>query len=207
MLSVLTTRQWSISPGRAIAPPLPPAKPMVVSSISRAFAKARSKLGELPLVEKPMSPSPAASVSDYLTDEHVLDADIVADRRQHGRVSDEIDGGQCRSTRGDRMQKLDREVRRVARGAAITHREHAPVAAVHRRNCPRAIYDLGGVVGEKAPFDIEAVRHLLAQRLEQRRVQVRRLLPLALKERVKLAQRCAKIFHTSASDASMASSS
>jgi hypothetical protein len=105
------------------------------------------------------------------------------------------------------MQKLDREVRRVARGTAITHREHAPVAPVHRRNRLRTIYDFDGVVSEKAAFDIEAVRHLLAQRLEQSRVQVRWLRPLAVKERVKRAQRCARILHASASDAFMASSS
>ena len=41
-----------------MSPPSPPASPTVVRPISFALAKAASRFSELPLVEKPMRPSP-----------------------------------------------------------------------------------------------------------------------------------------------------
>ena len=48
-----------------------------------------------------------------LTREDMLESDVVADRRDHRDISDEIDRGERRTAGGDRMHEFDRDVRRI----------------------------------------------------------------------------------------------
>ena len=116
-----------------ILPPSPPARPIVARPISLALTKAAMRLAELPLVEMPIEPVARLALGDDLADEHVVEADVVADRRDHRDVGDEIDRRERRPARRDRMDEFDRDMRGVAARAAVAHREQPAAAAIDRR--------------------------------------------------------------------------
>ena len=98
--------------------------------ISFAFANAASRFAELPLVEMPISPSPARPCAMIWRSEHVLEAEIVAERRQRRDIGGEVDRGERRPAGGDRMHELHRDMRGIAARAAIAHGEQPATAAI-----------------------------------------------------------------------------
>ena len=61
---------------------------------ARASAKATSRFRELPLVDMPSGDVAGAGVGDQLAGEHEVEADVVAERGEHGRVVGEAAGRQ-----------------------------------------------------------------------------------------------------------------
>ena len=70
------------------------------------------------------------ALRDDLAHEDVLEADVVADRRDHREIGDKVDRGERRAAGGDRMDEFDGDVRRVAARAAVAHGEQAAAAAI-----------------------------------------------------------------------------
>ena len=98
--------------------------------ISLALTNAEIRFAELPLVEMPIRPSPARRLGDDLAHKHVLEADIVADRRDHRHIGEKVDRGERRTAGRDGMHEFDGDVRGIAARAAVAHREQPAVVAV-----------------------------------------------------------------------------
>ena len=103
---------------------------MVTSLISLALTKAAIRFDELPLVEMPMRASPDFGLGDHLTNEDVLETDIIADGRNHREIGDQIDRGERRAAGGDRVHELDGDMRCVATRAAVAHGKQPAAVAI-----------------------------------------------------------------------------
>ena len=64
-----------------------------------------------------------------MTGEHLVEARLAGDGRDHHRVGGQVDGGQGAATRDRRVLKLQRKPRGVAAGGAQAHGEDAPAVA------------------------------------------------------------------------------
>ena len=113
-------------------------------------------------------------LGDDLADEDVLEADVVADRRDHREIGDEVDRGQRRAAGRDRMQELDRDMRGVAARAAIAHGEQPAAAAVDVGERLRRGDQDRSLRGEEARVGLARVARLVLDRMQQRRVELGR---------------------------------
>jgi hypothetical protein len=101
-----------------------------------------------------------------------------------GGIGDEVDRGQRRTPRRYRMQELHRDVRGVAARSAVAHRKEPAVTAINIRNRMRDSDHGGGVIREECALCVDACLRLLRDRFEQCGIEFRRVLMLAMKERI-----------------------
>ena len=94
------------------------------------WRKALTKLAELPLVDRPIRPSPCLAWAMTWRTKMCCEADVVGDRSQHGAIGGQVDGGERGPAGGDRVQELDRDVCSIAARAAVAHGEKSAVSPI-----------------------------------------------------------------------------
>jgi hypothetical protein len=82
------------------------------------------------------------------------------------------------------MQEFHRDVRGVATRAAVAHRKEPAVTAINIRDRMRNRDYGGGMDREERALRVDACLRLLRDRFKQRGIEFRRVLMLAVKERI-----------------------
>src|ERR1700722_20360389 len=113
---------------------------------------------------------------------HMLEAEIVADGGNHRQIGHEVGGGKSRAPGRDRVHEFHRDMGGVAARAAIAHREQPSAAAVDIGKRLRGGNQNRRMFAEEARIGFAGVAGFLLDRMQQRRVEPRRRLRLAVQE-------------------------
>ena len=144
--------------------------------ISFALAKAGDQIGRIAAGRDADQAIARPRLGDHLADEHLIEADVVADRRNHCDIGDEVDRRQRRAARRDRMDEFNRDMRGIAARAAIAHGEQPAAAPVDIGDRPGGGEQDRGLGGKEPSVGLARVARLLLDRMEERGFQLFRLL-------------------------------
>src|SRR5690349_6744430 len=114
----------------------------------------------------------------------MLKPNVVSNRRHHRPVGREIDCRQRDTASSNRVEELNRNVRSVATRTTIPHRKQTAVAAIHVRDGSRRVDNLLAIPREESVNHLMMMGGLLRYGLEQRCIHRRRVLLLAVQERI-----------------------
>ncbi len=104
---------------------------------------------------------------DNLANEHVLKTDVVANRRDHREIGDEIDSCERRPPFGDRMHEFHGNMRSVTTRTAVAHREQSSTFAIDVSDSLRHRNKGGRLLAKKTRISLARVARLLFDRVEQ----------------------------------------